>query len=329
MSRRNRLVVAVLAGIVLVGSGTTSAQHPTEGRISLGGEDVTVGAPLWIWDAEAQFLSFAFFPEPPPPGTEEKAREVGDWYFDLPGRRVVLDVEFEAGQSMAMADQVTSCRVSAIGFRAELELSGRAAECHILSIGGLLRPGAGVIGVVHGEGKGYSLFLPFSMTMGDIMTAGTGATAPPARPPLPSNTVEGTASFDGQTVTVTHGLAWWDDTRGQVRIGLFEREPPAGMLADMQGGSWGEGGPVVVLHLEVAREAPVGVASVDYCYVGVSFPRGGTFSHNTNAQGCGLDEFGGEITPGGHVIARLAGRATGPQDKPYTWTLRFNLPLAR
>lgn len=330
MSRRSRLVVVALVSLVLSGDGTASAQNPTAGRISLGGEEVTVGAPLWIWDAEAQFLSFAFFPDPPPPGTEEQAREFGDWYFDLPGRRVVLDVEFEAGQSMAMADQVTSCRVSAIGFRTELDLMGRAAECHILSIGGLLRPGGGVIGVIQGAGEGYSLFLPFSMTMGDILTAGAGAAAPPAaRPPLPPNTVEGTASFDGQTVTVTHGLAWWDEPRGQVRLGLFEREPPAGMLADLQGGSWGEGGPVVVLNLEVARRATIDAASVDYCYVGVSFPRGGTFSHNTNAQGCGLDEFGGEIAPGGHVIAGLAGQATGPQDKPYTWTLRFNLPLAR
>jgi hypothetical protein len=323
------MVVVALVSLVLSGDGTAFAQNPPGGRVAIGGEEVALAAPLWIWDAEAQFLSFAFFPDPPPPGAEEKAREFGDWYFDLPGRRVVLDVEFEAGQSMAMADQVTSCRVSAIGFRAELDLTGRAADCHILSIGGLLRPGGGVIGVVQGEGAGYSLHLPFSMTMGDIMT-GTGAVAPPAaRPPLPSNTVEGTADFDGQTVTVTHGLAWWDERRGQVRLGLFEREPPAGMLADLQGGSWGAGGPVVVLNLEVERRASVDVASVDYCYIGLSFPRGGTIGNNTNAQGCGLDEFGGEIAPGGHVIAGLSGQATGPQDKPYTWTLRFNLPLVR
>jgi hypothetical protein len=166
VSRRSRMVVVALVSLVLSGDGTAFAQNPPGGRVAIGGEEVALAAPLWIWDAEAQFLSFAFFPDPPPPGAEEKAREFGDWYFDLPGRRVVLDVEFEAGQSMAMADQVTSCRVSAIGFRAELDLTGRAADCHILSIGGLLRPGGGVIGVVQGEGAGYSLHLPFSMTMG-------------------------------------------------------------------------------------------------------------------------------------------------------------------
>jgi hypothetical protein len=329
VSRRIRLVAVALTGLVLAGGGTALAQSPQGGRISIGGEEVALGAPLWIWDAEAQFLSFAFFTDPPSPDLEEAARRAGHW-DDLPGRRVLFDLEFTAGQSMAMADQVVSCRLTAIGFRAELELEGRASDCHILSVGGLLRPGGGVIGVLQGDGAGYSLFLPFSMTMGDVMTAGAGGAAPPAaRPPLPSNTVEGTATFDGQTLTVTHGLAWWDEPRGQVRLGLFEREPPAGMLADMQGGSWGEGGPVVLLHFEVAREATVSVASVDYCYVSVSFPRGGVIGNNTNAQGCGLDEFGGEIVPGGHVAAGLSGQASGPGDKPYTWTLRFNLPLAR
>jgi hypothetical protein len=198
-----------------------------------------------------------------------------------------------------------------------------------VSVGGLFAPFGSVIGLIQGEGASYTVRLPFTMSIDEVTgTSGPGMAPEPALPPLPPDTAEGSASFDGQQLSVTHGLAWWDAGREQVRVALFAQEPPPGMLAALRAGSWGDGGPVVQVHLEVPGGVATAAAPDAYCYVGTSFPRGGAISFNTSAKECGLSGLAGEITAGGQVTARLQGESQGPADKMVSWQLRFNLPIA-
>lgn len=74
---------------------------------------------------------------------------------------------------------------------------------------------------------------------------------PPAATPAPAlpdvlamapNTAAGTGTFTGQTLRITHGLAWVSGEKFEVA--LFDRVPAAGMLAELKTGSWGDAGPV-------------------------------------------------------------------------------------
>ncbi|MCZ7652733.1 MAG: hypothetical protein M5U13_16800 [Thermoanaerobaculia bacterium] len=111
--------------------------------------------------------------------------------------------------------------------------------------------------------------------------------------------------------------------RGPVRPRAAARDAPGS-----PGGQLGEGGPVAALHLELPAGAPATAASVGYCFLNVSFARGGSIGNNTDAAGCGISELAAEPRPGGHVAARLAGSAPGPGERRYAWDLQFHLAVA-
>jgi len=152
----------------------------------------------------------------------------------------------------------------------------------------------------------------------------------PASRSMPANTASGSAVYEGATVTFSHGLAWWKAEDRQVRVGLFNHPPPAGILAKMRAGSWGDDGPIGTLYFELEPGKPVSPASIRYCFVDVSFPKAGPMGWNANsAQSCGITALSGDFTPGGRIAARLKGQAMGSQNKPFSWDLRLNLPIAR
>lgn len=153
---------------------------------------------------------------------------------------------------------------------------------------------------------------------------------PPASAPNAASTVSGRARYEGTTVTFTHGLAWWKADDRQVRVGLFNHTPPAGILAKMRAGSWGDDGPIGTLYFEIKPDAPVAPANIKYCFVDVSFPKNGPMGWNaSSAQACGITSLSGDFKPGGRVTARMNGQAMGSENKPFSWDLRFSLPIAR
>lgn len=154
--------------------------------------------------------------------------------------------------------------------------------------------------------------------------------SPASAPPSSASTVAGKALYDGATVTFTHALAWWKADDHQVRVGLFNHTPPAGILAGMRAGNWGDDGPIGTLYFEITPGGPVAPANIRYCFVDVSFPNGGPMGWNANsAQACGITSLSGDFKPGGRIAARMKGQASGAHNKPFSWDLRFNVPIAR
>lgn len=330
--------------LIAIATWTTAvpgfAQDPSQGRVTLAGEAVTFAPPVAFWDPSRNRVSVAFYTQPLPADAEASARKAGQWPPRPGSPTVILDVDFAPGSMSAMDSQVRACHVSFHGFRSQLDLKGSAKDCHIFSIGGLLRPGGAMVGVLQGEGPTYSLRLPFSAAFLDAGVPTTPAasaapavsTAPaaPTAPAIAANTASGTASYNGQRLTLTHGLAAWNAKDNEVRVWLFEQAPRAGILKDLLAGSWGDGGPTMTIYLRLAPGGPVAPASITYCYVDVTFPKGGPIGRNVNsAAACGLTQLGGEPRAGGTVLAQIAGSGPAPQDRTFSWDVRFHLPIAR
>ncbi len=147
-----------------------------------------------------------------------------------------------------------------------------------------------------------------------------------AQAPLPAGAAVGTATFSGQTLHFTHGLAWVDNDK--FNVALFERTPREGILAELKSGAWGEEGPAALLSF-MLDTGKMGAAGINYCFVNLTFPSGGPMSLNVNhAHECGLTEIGGELKPGGRIAARLQGSTSIDNRPPMTWDLHFNLPLS-
>jgi hypothetical protein len=332
MRTQRRVAAVFLACATAGGARWALAQDPAEGKVSLGGESATFSTALGFWNPLKNRVSVALFSAKPPGGVEEASRRAGRWDVASLGPTVVMDLDFVPGTTSAVVGQLASCRVAFSGFRSRLELKGSAKECAIQFIGGLLGPEGAVVGVLQGQGKAYSFRLPFSAAFGasSVPVGGdsTASASPAASPAIPPGTASGSASFAGQRRTFTQGLAWWNAEKNEVNVALFDHAPPPGILADLRSGSWGEGGPGMTLQLRFTAGAPLAASGVDYCYVGVSFPKGGPIGKNTNARGCGFSELGGDAKAGGNVTARLRGEDTGPGDKPYSWEAGFNLPIA-
>ena len=142
--------------------------------------------------------------------------------------------------------------------------------------------------------------------------------------------VAGSAVFEGQRLSLTHGLAWWDARSREVKIALFDFPPGPGILADLRKGVWDtDKGPKMSVHLRFQKGAPPERASLYFCYLSASFDPGGPMGTNTNPEGCGLSNFSGVIKPGGDVAASLQGRAEVLEKRPFAWDLRFSLPIAK
>jgi len=311
---------------------TLFAQDLAAGRVKLGDEEVPFSAPLGLWDAARHRVSVTWFTNPPSPAAETAARQAGRWDTSGAGPAVILDLDYAPGSISGLVSQLVECRVRFSGFRTSLELHGKAADCHILSVGGMLRAGGAMAGLLQGQGKNYTLRLPFPVTFTSAAVgaaAAPPAPATPAKTSIPANSIAGGARFNGQHVKFTHGMSWWVAAKNEVRMAFFDHAPPPNMLAQLRADSWGEGGPNMSLHFRLEPGAAVTPAAVSYCYLGVEFAKGGPISNNTSARGCGISELGGDAKAGGNIIARLKGESTGPGDKPYSWELSFNLPIAK
>jgi hypothetical protein len=304
----SHLSLPALAVILL--PSTLLAQDPNAGRATVGAQTVTFEAPVGAFDASGNRVSVTF----------TNAASAAS---------VLVDLTFTPGSASALVQQLKSCRVTFRGFKRPLELAGGAGECHIVSIGGLLRQGGALMGLIEGAGAGYSLRLPFSISI----TESAGPAQAPARPAptaptLAANTVSGSATYDGQTLRFTHGLAWWDAERNQVSLAFFDHAPRSGLLAELRSGSWGEGGPTMSLWFRFEGAPRPEPGAITYCFVSTDWPRGGSLSHNTDGQGCGVAQIGGALAAGGQVTAKLKGQAPGPRGS-YSWDLAFNLPIAK
>ena len=318
----------VAAGLSLP-AAPVLAQGPPP-RATVAGTAATFQAPLGLWDAEAYTVRMIFPTRPLPADVETVARRDGGWPTDGGGPMALVELVFAAGKYSAAMSEVESCAIELLGFREEpMEISGAANACHLVSTGGRLQPAGMLMGLIEGAGKGYDLRLPF-MVMFPAEATSADAAAPaaaPALPPMAPNTVSGTGTYSGQTLTFTHGLAWMANDR--LEVALFEHAPRPGILAELQSGTWGEGGPAATLSF-MLDPAKTGPAALTYCFVNLTFPKGGPMSYNVNtAAGCGLTAIGGTLAPGGALTARLAGSAAMRGRPPMAWQLAFHLPLAR
>ena len=292
------------------------------------GAATTFLPPLGLWDGDAHTARLIFVTTPLAPGVEAAARRDGAWPEDGVGPAITLDLTFAAGRYSAALPDLTACALGFHGFRGQpLTLSGSAKDCHVISTGGRLQPAGMLIGLAEGTGSGYDVRLPFTVMFPPAATTAAPATADVTAPPVPLGTVTGTGTFVGQTLTFTHGLAWFAAER--LEVALFTHAPASGILAELRTGSWGEGGPAATLAFEFDR-AKSGPAAVTYCYVNLTFPKGGPMSLNVNqASGCGLTTFTGALTPGGTVAAQLSGTAPMRDRQPMAWRLAFHLPIGK
>ena len=194
---RRRPLIALLTLIVSAGASApvASAQDPNAGRLSLGVEQASFVPPLGLWDPARHRASVLFLTKPLPRDAEAASRQAGRWDVPSTGAAVLVELTFAPGGTSAMAERLTACQLTASGFRSRLELKGGVRDCHVISIGGLLRPDGLMIGLLEGKGPTYALRLPFSVVF-------TG-------PSIPPNTVAGTAEYAGQRLTLRHALAWW------------------------------------------------------------------------------------------------------------------------
>lgn len=328
-----RLLPAFAISTLLAMPAGAQAPAPT---LTVHGQAATFTAPVALLDEPSAHLSLLFPAATLTPAADIAARARGSW--DDAARAaapaVVVDLDFTPGSTSGMVGQLKACRMRAVGFKASWQVSGGAAACHIVSVGGLLKPTGGAGGLFEGSGDGYALRLPFFVTIpAGLPTTttdpATPATAAPvtAPVPVPLNTVTGTGTYQGQTVKVTHGLAWWAATQGQVRVALFDHAPKAGLLTKAREGDFSDDPSIIDVYAGF-KDAGRDLAAVDYCYVNVTFPKGGPIGANTNAKGCGLDAITTTGTPGGTVFMHVKGSGPGPSGR-FTWDVTFNLPIAK
>lgn len=338
MSRRLApcLVLAALAT-----AGVRPAAQGPAPAMTVRDQTATLSNPLAMLNESTSAVSILFATTPPSADTEAAARTAGAWTGALAqtGPSVVVDLAFTPGSTSGMVGQLTACAITAHGFRVPLAIAGNAAACHIVSVGGLLKSGGGMAGLLEGKGAGYALRLPFAMALGESVAttaaaapAAAGATratvpAAPAAPAVPLDTVTGSGTYQGQTVTVTHGLAWWAAAQHQVRVELFAKAPRPGLIEDARKGEFdGNDAPVISVYVGfdgAARD----LAAADYCFVNVTFPKGGPIGLNTKPKGCGLEVLTTTGQPGGTVVAVLKGSGPGPAG-PFSWDVTFHLPIA-
>jgi hypothetical protein len=326
------LTVSVLVAGLFASATVTLAQAPRP-TLTVGAQIATFADAVALFDEGQARVSVLFPRVALSPDVEAAARATGSWAEAAAtvAPAVIADLAYTPGSTSGMVAQLKSCRLTAVGFKTPWQLTGSADQCHVISIGGFLKSGGGIAGLLEGKGSGYALRLPFALAL--MEAAATSAAPPPsavtpAAPPVPLGTVTGVATYLGQTITLTHAIAWWAEKQGQVRVALFDHAPPAGILTDLRAGSWGDGGPVAQFHVGFADGPARDLSGVDYCFVNVTFPKGGPMGINTRAAGCGLTVLSTDARPGGHIVAVLKNSTRGPA-ADYTWDLTLHVPIAK
>lgn len=302
-------------------------------RLSVSGESANFAPAVAFFDAAGTRVSLLYAHAPLSQEAEIAGRAKGSWSDAAAASApaVVVDLRYAPGSTTGLAASFKGCSIISVGFKKNLSLKGATdAECHVLSVGGLLREGGAISGLLTGKGAGYSLTLPFSLPLPAGGAEGPGAPGGPvskAEPGLPLNTVRGTGKYQGQTLNATHALAWWAQTENQVRVEFFDHPPSAGMLAAARKGEYGEEAPVATLYVGFkgpGRE----LASATYCFVNVTFPKGGPMGTNTTPAECGLTTLVTNGKPGGTVQGVLKGGMAGPNG-PIAWDIQFHVPIAK
>jgi len=323
---------------VAVATQPARAQGPAP-TATVKDQAATLGAALAMLDEKASAVSLLFASTPPPPAAEAAARAAGSWTGALAGSgpSVVVDLGFTPGSTSGLVGQLTACAITAHGFRAPLALAGGASACHIVSVGGLLKPGGGMAGLIEGKGAGYAMRLPFALAFGESVatvaaapTSSPAAASPPAPavPGLPLGSVKGTGTYQGQTVTVSHGLAWWAAGQNQLRVVLFDKAPGPGVLAQARKGEFdGDDAPLITVYVGFDG-AGRDLAAADYCFVSVTFPTGGPIGANTSPKDCGLTMLVTDGRPGG--TAQVVVKGSGPaRVGRFSWDVQYHLPIAQ
>jgi hypothetical protein len=331
-----RLSAVVLGWAVTILAPNSAAAQGLAASITLNGQTHPLAPPVAILDAATQKVSILFPASVLPSAVEAASRLAGAWDLSKAGPAVLLEFDFTPQSTSGLAEQMRACRITATGFAAPLRIAGTAADCHVRSVGGMVRPGGLLIGLVQGQGPSYALNLPFTAAFYDVGRADPPA---PARAPgagaaaaattgVPPGTVSGSGTYTGQTLMFSDGLAWWDASNRTVKVMFFDHPPRPGILEEARTGAIGEGAPTMDLYLRFQAGAAPGLASVDYCFVNLTFPKGGPMGANTTAAGCGLTSLVADPRAGGTISAVLKGQARGPV-ADYTWNVRFNLPIAK
>lgn len=331
-----RIPLLTLAAL-LAATPAAVAQGPAP-TLTVNGQAATFSAPLVILSGGDSHVSMLFATTPPGAAAEAAARKAESWEAVVVSvsPAAIVDFDFTPGSTSGMVEQLRQCRITGRGFRTPFEVKGTAADCHVISVGGMLKPSGGIAGLIEGKGPGYTLRLPFglgftappsTMAASSEPAAAPPASAAPATLPVPLNTVTGTGTYQGQTVKVTHGLAWWAAEQQQIRVALFDHPPKPGLLTKARDGDFSDD-PSIIDVYAMFDGAGRDLAAVNYCYVNVTFPRGGPMGTNTNATGCGLEAVTTTARPGDPVFMRVKGEAKGPAGR-YTWDVTFHLPIAR
>lgn len=335
---RAALVVAVS---FLASHAQAQAPPPT---LTVGTQTANFTDSVALFDEGTARLSLLFPRVKLAADVEAAARATGSWagVAASVAPALIADFDYTPGSTSGLTNALKGCTLTAVGFKTAWKVTGGAAECHVISIGGMLKSGGGVAGLLEGKGPGYALRLPFAGPLMDAAntaptraasaaapgSAGAPAAPPAAAPPaVPPNTVTASATYQGQTLRATHGLAWWDAKESQVRMALFDHAPSAGMLAAARKGEFGEEAPVMDVYLGF-EGAGRDLASADYCFVNATFKKGGPIGNNTRAKGCGLTVLVTDGKPGGNVVAVLKGSGGGPAG-PVNWDIKVNVPLAK
>ena len=332
MIRTTALFAVVFA--LLAAPGPLAGQMPPP-TLTVGGQTATFAAPLGLFDAGTARMSVLFPRVPLAPEAEAAARASGSWE-QVAGTvtpAVIADFDYTPGSTSGLVGDLKGCRLKAVGFASAWSLEGDAAHCHVVSIGGLLRPNGGIAGLLEGKGSGYSLRLPFAIALLTAPAEAAASPGAPAAPDTPLGTVRATATYKGQTVRATHGLAWWDTEEGRpvLDITLFDHAPAAESVAAAAAGRSGDEQSAMVLSL-VFRGTGRDLDSLEQCSWTVDFPETGfnqIFATEQPRESCGFVSLAFPSTPKPHGAVHLRLRGDdGDDEAPFAWDLELHLPLA-
>lgn len=320
---------AVLAALAMACAALAQVPPPS---LTVAGQKQTFAPAVAFFDAENTRVSLLYTPQPVDPDLEALHREKGTWE-DLAwtaSTAVVVDLLYAPGNTSGLVNALKGCTISSTGFKKDLALEGKnGAECHIVSVGGMLRVDGGIAGLISGKGDQYEVYLPFAISLpaGGGESAKSAAPRAAAPPAIALNTVRGTGLYQGQTVSMTHAIALWTEEKKELSVDFFDHPPSPGMVAASRERTWGEESPVASFQVRFDG-AGRGLDSVNYCYMNVTFPKGGPIGTNTNAEGCGLGALVTNGKPGGTALAVMKGGMDGP-DGPIQWDIQFHVPIAK
>jgi hypothetical protein len=158
-----------------------------------------------------------------------------------------------------------------------------------------------------------------------------GAAALPA-----ADSFQGTATFNAEKTTLTHGLASWNASKREASLGFFATPPDAASRAKAAKEGlccMGWPTPYVVLDLRFQRGATAASPStLEGCHIGFYKFKDSPFDFNGFPDKCGAAALSGELKPGGVIKGKLKGNgasaAMGPfKASEYAWDLTFTVTL--